>query len=229
MTSSPFITSAALHTVIIALLWCCANASQPKLPLAPQLSVELATLPELKAAATAPGSVSQAREVDPEEAADEEDVATAEGAASAQPLPPPVLPPAAVIAAQPVIGQPAAVAGSEISQAFARAAYVQQGMYRSRSYAEVATLAVRKMLEGKVAAREFAHSAGTAKVEANYGVEAGSSFVVHTDDGGLQQLLEDKQAWSLVPAPGKYRLNYRKVTFLVSLNDGVVRVSLSPQ
>jgi len=230
MASSPFITSVLLHAVIIGLVWCGAGASKPKFPPVPRIYVDLASLSEEHMALPEASSNPPAQEVVPAPdgvlaAAEPVDVpapARAGLGSSEAPVASPEVAAAEVV--QPV---PAAV---EISQAFARASYAQQGMFRSRRYAEVVAVAVRKMIEDGLSAEEREALEGrTARVEASYGRGVGSSFSVSTDSKGLQKLLEDREAWSLVPPPDQYQLNYRKVTFQVSLNHGSIQVGLSPQ
>jgi hypothetical protein len=52
---------------------------------------------------------------------------------------------------------------------------------------------------------------------------------VNSHGGPLQQLLDDEQAWSLLPAPSQYQLPYSKVTFQVSLQHGSIGIGILPQ
>lgn len=231
MASSPFITSVLLHAVIIGLVWCGAGPNKPKLPPIPRIWVDLALLPEEKATIPEAPSGAQAKE----EVVPEPDGELAE----AEPVDVPAPARAGLGLTEAPVGNPEIAAAdvvqpvpvaAEISQAFARASYVQEGMFRSRRYAEVVAAALRKMIEAGLSAEERGALEGrTARVEASYGRGVGSRFSVSTDSKGLQKLLEDREAWSLVPPPDQYQLNYQKVTFQVSLNHGSIQVGLSPQ
>ena len=166
MTSSPLLSSALLHLVILSTIWCCTgkNSGCTGLPQAP--------LHEPAQAPLAP----------------------------------------------------------EISQAFANASRVQDMMRKTRSYYEVAGMAVRKMLEGKLGSGGRQRFEGkTARIVAIYGDGAAAEFSISADNQELRNLLQDDAAWSRVPSPRQCLLQYKQVAFLVSLDNGNIQVGLSPQ
>jgi hypothetical protein len=117
-----------------------------------------------------------------------------------------------------------------ISQAFARASYVQAGMYHNRRYSEVATLAVKQMLEETLTVEERQQLEGQqAQVLATYAEGAGAGYLVTAASETLRRRLDNAAEWQRVPAPKSYHLPYQKVTFLVSLDHGAIRVGLLPR
>jgi hypothetical protein len=193
----------------------------------PQIYVDLATIPsspDAKPALQQPAvdkPVQSGAASQPEAGAAEEvaQAPTSEVAAAVA-----VAPTAAVPA------QPEPPVAPEISQAFARASYVQAGMFRSRRYSDVATLAVKKMVEGTLTSEDRLQLEGEkAEVLATYAGGAGNGYAVTAENEALRRRLNDAAAWEQVPAPNSYQLPYRQVTFLVSLNRGTVRVALLPQ
>jgi hypothetical protein len=193
-----------------------------------QIYVDLASIPAIPDAKPAlqqpaiqlPAGLSAASQPeagDAEEVAEEAPVHQVAAAAT-------VAPTAAVPA------QPEPPVAPEISQAFARASYVQAGMFRSRRYSDVATLAVKKMVEGTLTSEDRLQLEGEkAEVLATYAGGAGNGYAVTAENEALRRRLNDAAAWERVPAPNSYQLPYRQVTFQVSLNRGSVRVALLPQ
>jgi uncharacterized protein YgfB (UPF0149 family) len=107
---------------------------------------------------------------------------------------------------------------------------VQAGIYHSGRYSEVATLAVKRMLEGTLSAEERQQLEGEqAEVVATYAEGAGTGYLVSTDSEPLRRRLENVAEWQRVPAPSSFQLQYRQVTFQVSLDRGAIRVGLLPQ
>jgi hypothetical protein len=225
VTASPFISSALLHVAAAAVFCCYAGTGAPKLPV-PQIYVDLASIPadtDAKPAPQQPVVEKPAQfSASPPEAGAAEEVteAPASEVAAAVPLAP--------TAAVPT--QQAPPVAPEISQAFARASYVQAGMNRSRRYSDVATLAVKKMVEGTLTYEDRQQLEGEkAEVLATYAGGAANGYAVTAENEALRHRLNDAAAWERVPAPDSYQLPYRQVTFLVSLNRGTVRVALLPQ
>ncbi|GFO53382.1 hypothetical protein GMSM_03890 [Geomonas sp. Red276] len=150
--------------------------------------------------------------------------ASAESSASISPQPSAGLFPQA--SAQPSARR-AAQAAPQWSQAFARAAYQQQGMFRSRSYSDVASLAVRKIVEGRVPIDTRRELDGVqAEVVADYPEEA-PAIEVTSGNAILVRALRDPVAWRELPSPSQYRLPYRQVAFLVRFDRGTVHVGLT--
>jgi hypothetical protein len=226
VTASPIISSALLHLAVAALICCFAPTGAPKLPM-PQIYVDLASIPTTPDAQPALQQPAIEKPAELREASQPE-VGDAEEASEA-----PVREVAAAVAVAPIAAVPALPeppVSPEISQAFARASYVQAGMFRSRSYSDVATMAIKKMVERTLTTEERQQLEGEkAEVLASYAGGAGSGYAVTAENEALRRRLNDAAAWEQVPAPGSYQLPYRKVTFLVSLSRGTVRVALLPR
>ncbi|QWV98474.1 hypothetical protein KP005_04085 [Geomonas nitrogeniifigens] len=219
MKSTPLLISALLHLALGAAIWCYSETKPAVRP--PILYVDLATFD-----ATAPPEPPAARIEPPvEPAVVQEDVAET---VEAKPEPAQAI--AAETAAGEVQPQQAQVA-PEISRAFAGAWHAQEMMYNTRRYLQVAGLAMRQVLEGKLAAAERERLAGAkVRITASYDAGAPPDFSVQTDSEELRALLvNDKNAWSRVPSPGECKVQYKKVAFLVSLERGTIQVGLSPQ
>jgi len=120
--------------------------------------------------------------------------------------------------------------GLEISRAFAGAARMQAKARNTRDYLDTTAKAVQKLLEGRLASGGLGTFEGEhAAVEVSYAAGALPEVSVAAENRGLGGALQGGVAWSKVPAPEKYYLGFHKVTFLVSLEQGRVKVGVSPQ
>ena len=119
---------------------------------------------------------------------------------------------------------------SDISQAFANASRIQAMVMRARRYFEFTEMALKKMLEGKLAFEERQKLEGcTATVTATYGAEEVVDLSVAAENQELRRLLRDNVDWKTISSPGKYMLNYNKVIFNVSMERARVVIGISPQ
>ncbi|MBJ6800320.1 hypothetical protein [Geomonas propionica] len=219
MKSTPLLISALLHLALGAAIWCYGEAKPAVRP--PVLYVDLASF-----APPAPQEAPAARIEPPVVPAAPQQEATE----TAEVPPEPAQVAAAESASAEVQPQQAQVA-PEISRAFAGAWHQQEMMYNTRRYLQVAGLAMRQVLEGKLAAAERERLAGaTVRITASYDTDAPPAFSVQTESEELKSLLiKDSGAWSRVPSPGECRVPYKKVAFLVSLERGAIQVGLAPQ
>lgn len=220
MKSSPFILSALLHMVIGSAIWCYTGVKPAPKP--PVLYVDLATLPV--AATEEPASLPQQPEP-PQQVAEME---------QPQPAPPPAEQqevPAAQVEAPQAPGKPEqAQPAPEISRAFASASRMQEMMYNTRRYYQVAGMAVREVLEGKLRSGGRERLNGkTVQIVASYDNDAAPEFAVSCESEELRALLQDEGAWARIPSPRQCKLQYKKVAFLVSLEKGAIQVGLAPQ
>lgn len=218
MNSSPLILSAMLHLVIASAIWGFSgdrHAQPPALVIYLDLaSVALAApaAPE----APQPALVQEMPETAKPEEAKPEPAAAAvtQEAASVEPA---------------LTPQPAPIA-PEISQAFASASRMQEMMYNTRRYQEVAGMALRKMLEGKLPSEQRRQLSGkSVRIVARYPDDTPLEIAIETESEELRSLLQDRQAWAGVPSPQQCRLQYKQVAFVVSLERGAIQVGLSPQ
>lgn len=218
MKSTPLFLSALLHLALVAAIWCYSEAKPAVRP--PVLYVDLASidpavLPVPPVAQVEPSAEPASLHEEEAEPAD------------ANPAPAQMVPAETTVA--PAAPQQAQVA-PEISRAFAGAWHAQEMMYNTRRYLQVAGLAMRQVLEGKLAATERERLAGTKiRITASYDSGAPPAFSVQTDSEELRAMLKDENAWSRVPSPGECKVQYTKVAFLVSLERGSIQVGLSPQ
>ncbi|MBJ6750579.1 hypothetical protein [Geomonas anaerohicana] len=218
MKSTPLLISALLHLALGAAVWCYSEAKPAVRP--PVLYVDLANID-----AAAPTATPVARGEEPEEPAGLQE----DAAETVEAKPEPAQVQAAEAAVSEVQPQQAQIA-PEISRAFAGAWHAQEMMYNTRRYLQVAGLAMRQVLEGKLAAAERERLVGAkVRITASYDDGAHPDFSVQTDSEELRALLNDKSAWSRVPSPGECKVQYKKVAFLVSLERGTIQVGLSPQ
>ena len=231
MKPSPFILSAILHLVIGSAIW--HYSGNKPVPRPPIFYVELAGIDASLAQPISPAPQAEPpRELtghepaQPEPAVSEQEVAQSDPTASEQEV------------AQAAPGEPSEVPAEpqqaqvapEISRAFAGAWHAQEMMYNTRRYLQVAGMAMREVLEGKLSSAEREHLNG-AKVQifASYDNDAAPAFSVKTESEELRALLRDETAWARVPSPKECKVQYKKVAFLVSLERGSIQVGLSPQ
>jgi hypothetical protein len=217
MTSSPMISSVTLHLIVISILWCCVGAGR-QAPPPPQLYLELAGV-QLGPTSQAPALPKQPEpeQIMPEKGESQPPVAKQEAA-------PVELPPAPI-----PVSAPAPLA-PEMSRAFAGASRMQEMMHRTHRYYELAGMAVRKVLEGKLPVGERRLLEGeSAQILVSYGDGAAPEFAVTSENRQLQAVLENDAAWSHIPSPRDCLLPYKKVTFLVSVQRGAFQIGLAPQ
>lgn len=242
MKSSPFILSAVLHLIIATAIWCGSGTKPAVRPAV--LYVDLAAIGADQPQATPeqqvePGEPEPAapREQDNQPQPDIEPDPAVEPDPADQPEPAQPVPAAGELgtaqAGEPGKAQPQpqqAQAASEISRAFAGAWRAQEMMYNTRRYLQVAGLAMREVMEGKLALADRERLNGArVQIVASYDDGAAPAFSVKTEDKELSALLEDQKAWARVPSPKECKVQYRKVAFMVSLERGTVQVGLSPQ
>lgn len=217
MKMSPFILSAILHVLVVSALWCQTAKHEPPPRI---LYVDLSEVPlaATRDAAEPPQAQTPQQfpdedepEPEPEDFEDEE-TAVAQGDPSTLPRD----------------NQQPAVA-SEISRAFAGALYAQEMMYNTRRYYEVAGMAVREVLEGKLGGGKERLNGKTLRILASYEGGGKPEYSVKTESEELRVLLQDGAAWERIPTPQQCKLQYKKVAFLVSMQRGSIQVGLAPQ
>lgn len=250
MKTSPFILSAVLHLVIGPAIWHYGGIKPVVRP--PVFYVNLAAFdagqqqvaPEQQTEpAREPGQAEPAEQPDqnvlPDQNGNQDPAAQPDPAQPGSTEPEPAQPePAAGERGMVQAGEPGTVPAQprqaqvapEISRAFAGAWHAQEMMFNTRRYQQVAGLAVRQVLEGKLTPAGRARLNG-AKVQivASYDTGAAPAFSVKTENEELRALLQDQSAWTRIPSPKECKVRYNKVAFLVSLERGTIQVGLSPQ
>ncbi|WP_250677573.1 hypothetical protein [Geomonas sp. Red32] len=235
MKASPIISSFLLHLAVISLVVLCAAPARRPLSAVPPVYLDLSpAAPRLESEQNRQAPPAENVSPVPSKAGGKEvQRATPQPkpgtvAERLQLFPEPSAQPSTPASTQ-ASAQPVAQAAPELSQAFARAAYQQQGMFRSRSYSEVVSLAVRKIVEGRIPFDTRRELDGVqAEVVADYPAEA-PAVEVTSGNAILLNALRDPAAWRELPSPGQYRLQYRQVAFLVRIDRGTVHVGLTPR
>lgn len=231
MKTSPFILSAALHLVIGSAIWYYGGIKPPVRP--PVLYVDLAALNADQPQLAAEQQAEPAPEQDEAETAQPEPTQSEPAQpepAHPEPTTPKPMQPQQDTGERGVAQAAPAQVAPEISRAFAGAWHAQEMMFNTRRYLQVAGLAVRQVLEGKLtsAGRERLNGAKV-QIVASYDADAAPAFSVKTENEELRALLQDENAWARVPSPKECKVSYTKVAFLVSLEKGVIQVGLSPR
>ena len=221
MTKPPLMLSAVLHLGILLLISLAVRGSRPPVVAPVPLYLDLASLASAAPAAAAP----LAHRAPPRPSVE----AAGAGPSVQEPVPGREEVPEQTPGPQTseAAGEPQ---GMEISRAFAGAARRQALARNTRDYLDSTEKAVRKLLEGTFASGELEMFAGEhAAVQATYGSGALQRVSVAAPNQEMGRALHDGVSWEKVPAPEKYFLSFRQVTFLVSLEKGRVNVGISPQ